>query len=72
MSTNFGFIIPSCLHTQQHVETLDKCIMSINQYHPDAKVVIILDHTSKFDITGKYKNAIVEKDVPKAPADMLT
>lgn len=73
MTKNFGFIIPSCLHTNEHLSALDKCIDSIRTFHNNVRIVIILDHTSKINIQGRYRyNVIIEKDTPKVPADMLT
>jgi hypothetical protein len=72
---DFGFLVATCLRNYQHVTCLYDCLQSLKKYHPEKKVVVIVDFTSQ---PSFISNAIVdfplvlfETDTPKVPADML-
>lgn len=72
---NFGFIIASCLRHDDHFLSLKSCISSIQNFHPDKKIVVIVDYSSNDDIVKKCKNMyqdiIYETYEEEIPADML-
>lgn len=71
-SFSFGFIVPTCIHTEIHLKTLDKCIVSIRNFYPKVPIIIIRDFTSKYNITKRYDSLVIlENNTPRIPADML-
>lgn len=72
---DYGFIIPTCIKKKQHLLTLIKCIDSLQKFHSNEKIVIIIDHAStikNIESYINYQNIIFENDPNlKSPADML-
>lgn len=71
---DYGFIVPSYILTEQHLNSLKKCVNSIMKYHSGKKIVIIKDYKSTIDICelyNNYDNIIIENNTPKVPAEML-
>jgi hypothetical protein len=44
----YGFIIPTCIHSNIHLEQLNRCINSIAQFHPHSQIIIINDTPSTY------------------------
>lgn len=75
---SFGFIIPVCVRNNEHKNSINACLNSIIKYHPDNRIVLIIDFTSDrilVDVLKKEycdnKNIIFEDDTKKIPADMI-
>ena len=42
---SFGFIVSSCLRTEEHLLSLNECINSIQKFHSN-KIIVIMDFTN--------------------------
>lgn len=71
-----GFIIAACLRTQDHYNSLDKCIISILQHYSFDQIVVIIDFSSNRTLVDKirdeYEHILFELDTSGTPAEMLT
>ncbi len=73
-----GFVIAACSRTRVHLTGLYTCIYSIQQFHPNTKVVVIVDFSTPEQFVKEMKhqfrnskNVEFITDTPKVPADML-
>jgi|LakMenEpi03Aug12_release.lakeMendotaPanAssembly.Ray.scaffolds.fasta_scaffold158303_2 hypothetical protein len=75
MNNDFGFIIATCLRTNEHVNSLHECISSIQNFHPTNIIVVVVDFTSNEEYVSdsilKFPSVIFEVNTPSVPADML-
>lgn len=75
MNSNFGFIISTYVCNDTHKYALIKCILSIYNFHPDCKIVVIIDHKSDLnffrDILNIFSNVLFEFDCSNFNAENL-
>lgn len=70
-SRTFGFIVPTCLRTQAHLETYQQCIQALQRFHPDSKIVVILDPSSTLNIPSHNSQVTVRTYTGEVAADMM-
>jgi hypothetical protein len=72
----YGFIIATCLRTQDHYNALNKNIIIILRYYSFDQIVVIVDFTSDRGLVDKIReedeHILFETDTPYTPAEMLT
>jgi hypothetical protein len=70
----FGFIIAACIREESHLNSLNDCLSSIEQFHLKNKCVVIIDFTSDKTLVKKiienFPNVIFELETSNYPADM--
>jgi len=75
MNPDFGFIISTYVSKDIHKFALLKCILSIQHFHPECKIVVIIDHKSDLnlfrDILNMFLNVYFEFDCSTFNAENL-
>ena len=71
---SFGFIVSSCLRTEEHLLSLNECINSIQKFHSN-KIIVIMDFTNNKELENiaisNNPTVIFELNTEHIPADML-
>jgi len=70
-----GFIVASCLRSDDHLGCLIRCLYCIRALHPDQGIVVIVDFSSVYALVQKAietnPSVIFEYGTEGIPADML-
>ena len=69
---NFGFIIPTCIRNNIHLNQLKRCIKSIRIFYPIVKIILISDSDKEFNLDDIFicdKNIKIKKTLKKGSAD---
>jgi hypothetical protein len=75
MNLDFGFIISTFICKDIHKSSLIRCIQSIQQFHPENKIIVIVDYKSDFnffkDILETFPTVFFEFDCSTLNAENL-